>query len=256
MTVSEPAFRADDQQHFAPITVAAPPPRPIREPLTVDMLLVDDDPERQRSLSAALSTVGHEVSAAASVAGALRLLHDEAFEVIVLSSSESDRSLLDATREVRAVSDAPLIVLGPDAGTALQDAVIDAGADDYLVAPVIPSDIDRLARARARRASQRRRTAQLTGPANITMHVRAHEVLVRDDRLQLTPKEFAILRLLLERRGEVVATDEISLTVWGHETYGSRNFVEAHISRLRQKLSRYDAGSVISTVRGIGYVIR
>ena len=64
------------------------------------------------------------------------------------------------------------------------------------------------------------------------------------------------LRLLLERRGEVLTSDEISGTIWGYETFGSRNFVEAHVSRLRSKLHEAGADCVISTVRGVGYVVR
>ena len=65
-----------------------------------------------------------------------------------------------------------------------------------------------------------------------------------------------MLRLMLERRGEVLETDTISTQIWGYETFGSRNFVEAHISRLRAKLLQAGADGVITTVRGIGYVIR
>ena len=79
---------------------------------------------------------------------------------------------------------------------------------------------------------------------------------VADVDVPVTPKEFDLLRLLLERRGEVLTTDAISQAVWGCETMGSRNFVEAHISRLRSKLGTVGAGEVIETVRGVGYVIR
>ena len=88
------------------------------------------------------------------------------------------------------------------------------------------------------------------------MNLRAHEVSVSGVKPQLTPKEFAVLRLMLERRGEVLTTDAISTQIWGYETFGSRNFVEAHISRLRKKLCDTGAVDVISTVRGVGYVIR
>lgn len=88
------------------------------------------------------------------------------------------------------------------------------------------------------------------------MHLRAHEARVEDRLLDLTPKEFAVLQLMLERRGEVLKTDAISSEIWGYETFGSRNFVEAHISRLRAKLLGAGADRVISTVRGIGYVVR
>ena len=74
--------------------------------------------------------------------------------------------------------------------------------------------------------------------------------------LDLTPKEFGVLQLLLERRRDVLTADAISEALWGHETFGARNFVEAHVSRLRHKLRDAGARDVITTVRGVGYKIR
>lgn len=86
--------------------------------------------------------------------------------------------------------------------------------------------------------------------------MRAHTVFVGSDEVDLTPKEFGVLRVLLEHPGEVVAPDDLSREVWGYETFGSQNFVEAHVSRLRSKLARAGACEVIHTKRGVGYFIR
>lgn len=254
MTNSNLAFRAD---HTEPS--AAPvhrEPTPLREAPPVDLLLVHGDFNTQGLLTATLSAAGHEVSTSSSVDGAIRLLRDDSFEVVVLALRFGESDGLDMIRRIRSVSDVPLIVMGDEADPAVRNSVFDSGADDYLVNLADASELDRLVRARARRAGSRGRGYELKGPSGLAMHVRAHEVFVGTERLPLTPKEFAILRLLLEHRSEVVETDQMALTVWGHETYGSRNFVEAHISRLRQKLGKIGAGSAISTVRGIGYVIR
>jgi len=88
------------------------------------------------------------------------------------------------------------------------------------------------------------------------MRVRAHTLAVRGQPLELTPKEFGVLELLLKRRGEVVTPDELSNEVWGYETFGSRNYVEAHMSRLRAKLGSLGVANAVETVRGRGYVIR
>lgn len=256
MTNSNLALRSD---HGEPHRSSVPLRRDfgqLRESPPVDLLLVHSDLNAQNALTGTLATAGHEVSTSTSIDGAIRLLRDDTFEVMVLSLGAAGADGLEMIRRVRAVSDVPLIVLGNDSNPDVRNAVFDSGADDYLLDLADPSDLDRLVRARARRASSRQRGFELEGPAEITMRVRAHEVFVGAERLPLTPKEFSILRLLLEHRGEVVETDRMALSVWGHETYGSRNFVEAHISRLRQKLGRVGAGSIIATVRGIGYVIR
>ena len=86
------------------------------------------------------------------------------------------------------------------------------------------------------------------------MYLRAHEVFVDQHELNLTPKEFSVLRLLLEHRGEVMTTATISTKICGWETFGQRNFLEAHVSRLRSKLAAGGAAGVVNTVRGVEYV--
>lgn len=86
--------------------------------------------------------------------------------------------------------------------------------------------------------------------------MRSHEAFVGSVIVDLTPKEFSVLRVLLDRRSEVISPDALSLAIWGYETFGSRNFVEAHISRLRSKLAKAGAPDVVTTIRGVGYVIR
>lgn len=95
----------------------------------------------------------------------------------------------------------------------------------------------------------------LTGPCGLAVSVRAREVRVQGVLVALTLREFDLLRLLLEHRGEVLTADDIARSIWGYETYGSRNFVESHISRLRFKLARAGGSGAITTVRGVGYMV-
>jgi DNA-binding response OmpR family regulator len=88
------------------------------------------------------------------------------------------------------------------------------------------------------------------------VQLRSHEVRVGAQLVAATPREFVLLRLLLTRRGEVLTSDAISSLIWGYQTFGSRNFVEAHVSRVRAKLLHAGASRIIQTVRGVGYVIR
>jgi DNA-binding response OmpR family regulator len=96
----------------------------------------------------------------------------------------------------------------------------------------------------------------LYGPYGLRLDPSAHQVFVGTAEVPLTQREFDLLRDLLDHRGQVLSADDLALRVWGYETFGSRNFVEAHISRLRRKLRDAGAGDAIRTVRGVGYVIR
>ncbi|MDA0352205.1 MAG: response regulator transcription factor [Chloroflexi bacterium] len=170
--------------------------------------------------------------------------------------SESNELALDGAKSLRTFSDLPLIIVGPDASAENRVGAFDHGAEDYLARPVYPRELDRRVRVLVRREHSVRRSNELHGPDGLVMHVRSHELLRGEDPLALTPKEFAVLQLLLERRTEVVAPDQISQAIWGYETFGSRNYVEAHISRLRGKLNAAGLSGTIKTVRGVGYVIR
>ena len=96
----------------------------------------------------------------------------------------------------------------------------------------------------------------LRGPANLEMHPSARLAFCDGQELHLTSTEFALLQELLSRNGAVVSVDGLSRAIWGHETLGAPNYVEAHISRLRRKLRDVGAGRVIETVRGAGYRVR
>ena len=71
----------------------------------------------------------------------------------------------------------------------------------------------------------------------------------------LTVSEFELLKLLVSRRGTVLATDDIAREIWGYQSAGSANFLQAHVSRLRRKLREAGAEDPISTVRGVGYIV-
>jgi len=221
----------------------------------VRMLVVGRDEVGSARLSAELRPLDHVVSAVGVPSEVAGWLERRAADVLVLFARATDEAR-DAAQRLATVTDLPLIVVGPDASAEGRASAFDRGAQDYIVGPVSPSELDRRVRVLVRRDRLRRRSDELVGPQGLVMHVRSHEAYVGSERLAATPKEFAVLQVLLERRGEVVVPDEISLDVWGYETYGSRNFVEAHISRLRAKLRRAGTTGVIKTVRGVGYVIR
>ncbi len=222
---------------------------------TVRLLAIDRDEVATARLIADMRPLNHIVSPVATPEDATTWLENRTADLVVLFADSGETALRGA-QYLRASTELPLIVVGPDATAENRVGAFDRGAEDYIARPVFPAELDRRVRVLVRRDRLRQQSDELPGPEGLVMHVRSHEAYVGAERLTLTPKEFGILQVLLERRGEVVAPDQISLAVWGYETFGSRNFVEAHISRLRAKLSRAGTVGAIKTVRGIGYVIR
>jgi DNA-binding response OmpR family regulator len=226
-------------------------------------LVVDADPTVRDLIGAVLRIDGAEVTEAASAEAAsaeaaLVMLGDTAFDMMILDVGLPGLSGFEALRQLRERSDIPVMMLTAATSLAERVAGFDLGADDYVLKPVEVQELGRRARALLRRVRGpvARVHEELAGPGGLLLRMRSHEAFVRDALVDLTPKEFSVLRLLLDRRGEVVSPDDISLAIWGYETFGSRNFVEAHISRLRSKLAKTGAPDVVTTIRGVGYVIR
>ena len=222
------------------------------------ILVVDDEPIVRETLSMALQSNGDQVLAVDSGESALAILGDGVFHLVVLDVGLPGISGFETLRQIRARSDVPVMMVTAAGTLTERVAGFDLGADDYLVKPLEIPELSRRVRAilRRTRGGGARVDDLLTGPDGIAMRLRAHSVHVGSEEVTLTPKEFAVLRLLLERRGEVIHPDEISVKIWGYETFGSRNFVEAHVSRLRSKLTHAGAGDVVTTMRGVGYMIR
>ncbi len=222
------------------------------------LLVVDADPLVRKVIRDALSADGADVTELASAEAALEVLQESVFDLMILDVGSSGLSGFEALRQLRERSDIPVMMMTGANSLAERVAGFDLGADDYVLKPVEVQELGRRTRALLRRVrgASARVSEELAGPGGLLLRMRSHEALVQGVIVDLTPKEFSVLRVLLDRRGEVISPDALSLAIWGYETFGSRNFVEAHISRLRSKLAKAGAPDVVTTIRGVGYVIR
>lgn len=208
-----------------------------------------------RQLRASLRCEGAEFVGVGSGRGALELLRRSAFDLVVLGERLPDSSGLSVMAEARRLGDVPVIVVTAG-GPAVHARGFDLGADDVVSGDIAPVELARRVEAILRRTRPADGAYRTAGPHGLALDGAAHAVSVRGVPLDLTGTEFAVLRLLLDRRGEVLSADTISRAVWRYGTYGSPNFVQAQISRLRAKLTRAGAPGLIGTMRGAGYVVR
>lgn len=220
------------------------------------VLVVDSDPRVRESVTGTLEGDGCRVTGAGSGEEGLRLFELRPFDLLVLDTALSGMSGLDLLRRIREHHDVLSIIVSTERGVADRIAGLDCGADDYLVKPVAAAELSARVRAILRRRDWGRPPiSHLTGPRGVEMSLRSHEVRVDDSLVALTPHEFSLLQALLERPGQVLSPDDLSWLVWGYGTFGDRNFVQACISRLRAKLNALGATAVITTVRGVGYIV-
>ncbi|MBV8343203.1 MAG: response regulator transcription factor [Gammaproteobacteria bacterium] len=215
------------------------------------LLLVEDDPMIGEAIRAGLRREGFAVDWVHDAPAAERVIGSEPFELMLLDLGLPGGDGLALLKTLRARAE-PLPVLIITARDAVSDRVqgLDAGADDYLVKPF---DLDELA-ARIRALLRRKsgRPAALLEHLGVTLDPAAHRVTRDGAEVALSPREFALLQLLLERPGLILSRAQIEerLYGWGEEV--ESNAVEVHIHGLRRKLG----AEFISTVRGVGYRVR
>jgi heavy metal response regulator len=219
------------------------------------ILVVEDDRKLVEVLRQGLKEKGFAVDAAADGDEGLDLALGTEYDAIVLDLMLPKRSGLDVLKELRArhrVS--PVLIL--TARSAVEDRIrgLDLGADDYLAKPFSFQELLARLRAITRRPAVEPRT--VLSAADLELDTVHHEVRRAGQRIDLSAKEFALLELLLRKKGAVVTRSMILDRVWDLDYDGGSNLVEVYINYLRKKVDQHFEPKLIHTIRGSGYVLR
>lgn len=226
------------------------------ENMKTKILVIDDDALLRRSVKHALERDGYIVSTAEDGAAGLSAARHDLFDLALLDIGLPDQSGLDVARVIQRELALPIVFLtGRDQET---DIVIglEMGAEDYITKPFGMREL----LARVRVALRRKEHAPLPNPDGvlqvdeIILDPKAHEVRVRGARVDLPPKEFELLRLLMGNVGAVLHSDYLLNAVWGEEFGGSLQILYVHMGWLRERIEVDPRKPQhIQTVRGIGY---
>jgi two-component system response regulator QseB len=217
----------------------------------VRLLLVEDDPMIGEAIRAGLKRDGFTVDWVHEANAAAAALHTEPYELLLLDLGLPGVSGLELLKNLRARGGSlPVLIITARDAVADRVAGLDAGADDYLVKPF---DLDELA-ARIRALLRRRAGsgAPLLRHFGVELDPAAHSVRHDGVEVALSPREFALLQLLMERPGTIQSRTRIEERLYGFGEEVESNAVEVHIHGLRRKLG----AQFILTVRGVGYRVR
>jgi DNA-binding response OmpR family regulator len=222
------------------------------------ILVVDDEETLANSLSFALSREGYEVETAADGQTALHRFAAQPADLVLLDVMLPVVDGMEVCRQLRSRSAVPIIMLTAKDGEIDTILGLELGADDYVTKPFSLRELLARVRAVLRRAELRGRPSGDTAltAGEIRMEPGRRQVTVRGKPAELSPKEFELLRLLMERRGQVVTREELIEEVWGDDFMGDPKTLDVHIRWLREKLEENPSEPKrILTVRGVGYLL-
>lgn len=216
---------------------------------------VEDDRNIRELLVYTLSTTGYQAQGFDSGKELFQELKNNRPELILLDimlPGEDGYAILDKLKANSSTKEIPVIMVTAKGAEFDKVKGLDAGADDYITKPF--GMMEFLARVKAvlRRSGQKQGEKELYC-GSLTILVERHEVQENGRLVELTLKEFEVLKYLVENKGIVLTRDQLLGHVWGYDFDGETRTVDVHIRSLRQKLG--DAGALIETVRGVGYRI-
>jgi two-component system response regulator RegX3 len=219
------------------------------------ILLVEDEESISEPLSAALGREGFEVVIAATAADGRERFRAQAPDLVLLDVMLPDGDGKDLLREIRSSSRTPVIMVTARGEELERVLGLELGADDYVTKPFSAAELAARVRAVLRRADAPMPAAEdVLEVGEIRMQLDKHELTCDGEAIDLTVKEFEVLRMLLEHAGKVVRREQLIREIWDTSWFGSTKTLDVHVSALRRKLGDDPtAPRFIHTVRGVGF---
>lgn len=219
------------------------------------ILLVEDEKQMSLFIEMELSHEGYMVHTAYDGREALKKAEEVEYNLILLDIMIPNLNGIEVCRRIRQFSNVPVIML--TAKSDIPDKVLglDVGANDYMTKPFAIEEL--LARIRVyERNNTIKNNNDVIKVKDIVMDNKTHQVWRADKEIELTKKEYDLLEMLLINKNVVLTRDQLIEEVWGYEYVGDTNVVDVFIRYLRSKIDDDFEDKLITTVRGVGYVIK
>lgn len=219
------------------------------------ILIIEDDPTIRRGLNDSLVAESYEVLTAADGEVGLRLSQEDNPDLIILDLMLPKRSGYEICRQLRdGGSDVPILMLTARGQEADRILGFDLGADDYVTKPFSVRELLGRVRAILRRSNPPTTLPDQLHLGDVLVDFRRYEARKGNEPLEMTRKEFGVLRYLAARPGDVVSRYELLDEVWGYKAHPTTRTVDNHIASLRAKLEENSSEPRhLLTVHGVGY---
>ena len=220
------------------------------------ILIIEDEVKIARFLELELSHEGYSVDQAHDGRDGLNMALGNEYDLIVLDIMLPSMNGIEVLRKLRQGSDIPIIML--TAKDDVMDKVIglDMGADDYLTKPFAIEELLARIRTALKRRITRNDAARILHSNDLQLDLDKYSVTLANEPIELTKREFDLLRYLLENKNIVLTRERLLETVWGFDYLGDTNVVDVYIRYLRSKIDEKYSRKIIHTIRGVGYTIK
>ncbi|WP_286904012.1 response regulator transcription factor [Clostridium sp. UBA1652] len=219
-----------------------------------NILIIEDEIKIARFVEMELNYEGYKVTKVHDGRQGLMKARNEEFDLILLDIMLPSMNGIEVLRRIREESEIPVIMLTAKDETMDKVTGLDMGADDYITKPF---EIEELL-ARIRVALKRKKVIkkQELKYKDLLMDLEGYNLSYDGENIELTKKEFELLKYLLENKNRVLTRDKIIETVWGYDYFGDTNVVDVYIRYLRSKIDDKYNQKIIHTLRGVGYMIK
>lgn len=221
------------------------------------ILIVEDETKIARFLELELKHEGYEVVLAGDGRLGLEKALKDNVDLVILDIMLPGLNGIEVCRRIRLESQIPIIMLTAKDDVSDKVAGLDTGADDYMTKPFAIEEL--LARIRValnRKKHTEESKTDILQIGDITLNLASHSAYYKEDELVLTKKEYELLEYLIRNKNIALTREQLLNNVWDYEYFGDTNVVDVYIRYLRQKIDEKYGVHLISTVRGVGYIIK
>lgn len=218
------------------------------------ILVVDDEPDLVELVKDILERNDYSVISAGNADLAIKKVRESKPDLIILDLNLPGIGGIEVCRILKKdkkTSSIPIIMLTVKSAESDKIAGLEAGADDYVTKPFSTGELVARVRAVLRRLLYVGEQGEVLVSGNIRLDSTEHTVYVKNKEINLTPKEFNLLYVLMKKKGKVLSRTFLMETIWGYEYLGATRTVDVHVRHLREKLG--EEAERIETIEGVGY---
>ena len=225
------------------------------------ILIIEDEEKIARFVELELSHEGYETDKATNGREGLEKIESGGYYLVILDIMLPELNGIEVLRRARRTTDVPVILLTARDNVTDKVSGLDMGANDYITKPFAIEEL--LARIRAILRSSEKAAEKAPEPAEkeedgsilscsgVEMNTDSHEVTYNGQPVELTNREFILLRTLMENKNVAMTREKLLCDAWGYDYYGETNIIDVYVRYIRHKTS----DDVIKTIRGVGYIV-